>query len=89
MKNQVLEFIESKGYTLRELRGAPVPVFWLEKEDIFEFVIINRNQYQPSRQPTAEESEIVALLLHEMQRYQDIYGEFKFISYDFSLDNSQ
>ena len=89
MKNQILEFIESKGYVLRELRGTNVPVFWLEKEDIFEFAIINRNQYQPSRQPTEEEAEIVSLLIHEMQIYQDTYGEFKFISYDFSLDNSQ
>ena len=83
--NKVLEFIESKGYTLCELRGTPVPVFKLDGPDsALQFAIINPNQYYPSRQPTELEQEMMNSILQELQA-----NEFKFISYDFSLDNSQ
>jgi hypothetical protein len=84
-KNNALIFIEENGYRLIELRGTQVPVFKLSGPDSeLEFAVTSPNQYQPSRQPTALEQEMINRIFQELQA-----NELKFIYYDFSLDNNE
>ena len=90
-KNNALIFIEENGYRLIELR-TQVPVFRLSGPDTdIEFAVTGYNQYQPSRQPTSLEQEMINRIFMEMQAYaqQTEPPELKFISYDFSLDNNE
>lgn len=84
-KNDALIFIENNNYQLIELRGTQVPIFRLSGPDTeLEFAITSPNQYQPSRQPTELEQEMISRIFQELQN-----NEFKFIYYDFSLDNNE
>lgn len=94
-KNSALIFIEENNYTLKELRGTPVPVFILipndnAKEEL-EVAFVSETQYQPSRRPTEIEQHMINRLFQEMQQYKESSDthEFKFVSYDFSLDNNE
>lgn len=84
-KNDTLIFIENNNYQLIELCGTQVPVFKLSgPNDELEFAITGPNQYQPNRQPTQLEQEMINRIFQELQS-----NEFKFVSYDFSLDNNE
>lgn len=84
-KNDALIFIENNNYQLVEFRDTQVPVFRLSGPDTdIEFAVINPNQYQPSRQPTPLEQEMINRIFQELQN-----SDFKFIYYDFSLDNNE
>jgi hypothetical protein len=84
-KNDTLTFIENNNYDLRELRGAPVPVFKLSgPENDLTFFITGPGQYHPNRQPTELEQEMINRIFQELQA-----NELKFIYYDFSLDNNE
>lgn len=90
-KNNALIFIEENGYRLIELR-TQVPVFKLSGPDSeLAFAATGYNQYQPSRQPTPLEQEMISRIFMEMQAYakQTEPPELKFIYYDFSLDNNE
>lgn len=93
MKNSVLIYAEENNYQLVQLYGTQVPVFRFipntDSDNFLEVAMINEMQYQPNRQPTELEQHMINRLFQEMRNYKEYGGtnEFKFVAYDFSLDN--
>lgn len=94
-KSNVLILAEENNYSIAQLHGIEIPVFWLipqnNSNNIAQIAIIDEAHYQLNRQLTEVEQSIVKQLFIEMRNHKeyDDSHEFKLIMYDFSLDNNE